>query len=142
MSVFVVDASLVVKWFIPEIHADAARHWLDGRHDFVAPDLLFPEIGNVLWKKVQRGELEANVARRLVADVLGVAVETVPTRSLLEDALPVALSAGVTAYDAMYLALAIRLKTQVVTGDGKFVGKVARHAVLAPYIRSLNDVLE
>jgi predicted nucleic acid-binding protein len=140
VSVFVVDASLVVKWFVPEIHAEAARHWLDGRHDFVAPDLLFPELGNVLWKKVQRGELNAHVARRLVGDVLGVAVETVPTRSLLEDALPVAISAGVTAYDAMYLTLAIRLDTQVVTGDGKFVSKVARHAVLAPYIRSLNDL--
>lgn len=29
MSVFVVDASLVVKWFVPEVHSVAARKWLD-----------------------------------------------------------------------------------------------------------------
>jgi predicted nucleic acid-binding protein len=29
VSVFVVDASLVIKWSIPEIHSEAARRWLD-----------------------------------------------------------------------------------------------------------------
>jgi predicted nucleic acid-binding protein len=54
VSVFVVDTSLVIKWFVPETQSDAARRWLGASHDYVAPDLLFSETGNIVWKKVQR----------------------------------------------------------------------------------------
>ena len=37
MSVFVVDASVVVKWFVPEIHSDAARRLLVLPHEYIAP---------------------------------------------------------------------------------------------------------
>lgn len=137
MSIFVVDASLVIKWFVPEINAEAARRWLDASHDYVAPDLLFAEVGNVVWKKVRRKELSEGEARQLVTDLAKLAVETVATRSLLQDALAVALAAGITAYDAMYLTLAVRLETQVITGDQRFVDELARHQPLAGYIRSL-----
>ena len=43
MSVFVVDASLVIKWFVPELHSEAARRWLGASHDYVAPNLRFSE---------------------------------------------------------------------------------------------------
>ena len=43
MSVLVVDASVVVKWFVPEIHSDAARRLLVLPHEYIAPDLLFAE---------------------------------------------------------------------------------------------------
>ena len=142
MSVFVVDASLVIKWFVPEIHAEAARRWLDASHDYVAPDLLFPEVGNVVWKKVRRKELEETEARQLVTDLSQVAVETVATRGLLQDAFAVALTAGITVYDAMYLTLAVRLETEVVTGDDRFADKIAQHPLLAPHVRRLQDFVE
>lgn len=142
MSIFVVDASLVVKWFVPEINAEAARKWLEASHDYVSPDLLFAEVGNVVWKKVGRKELSEAEARQLVKDLPRLAVETVATRSLLQDALAVALTAGITAYDAMYLTLAVRLETQVITGDQRVVEKVARHQPLAGHIRSLQHFVE
>jgi predicted nucleic acid-binding protein len=112
VSVFVVDASLVIKWFVPEIHSEAARRWLGASHDYVAPDLLFSEAGNAVCKKVRRKELNENEGRQLVLDLTHVAVETVATRSLLQDALALALTAGITVYDAMYLTLAVRLETE------------------------------
>jgi predicted nucleic acid-binding protein len=66
VSVFVVDASLVIKWFVPEVDSAAARRWLDAPHDYIAPDLLFPEGGHTVWKKVRRGRF----ARRLAAHPL------------------------------------------------------------------------
>ena len=57
MRVFVVDASLVVKWLVPEVHSVAARKWLDASHDYIAPDLMFPEVGNSHSRKVRKGEL-------------------------------------------------------------------------------------
>ncbi|HXW04393.1 MAG TPA: type II toxin-antitoxin system VapC family toxin [Vicinamibacterales bacterium] len=142
MSVFVVDASLVVKWFIPEIHSEAARRWLRASHDYVAPDLLFSEAGNTVWKKVRRKELEEIEGRQLVRDLAQVAVETVATRSVLEDALALALTAGITVYDAMYLALAVRLETEVITGDDRLAAKVASRPLLAGHVRRLQEFVE
>ena len=142
MSVFVVDASLVVKWFIPEIHAEAARRWLGASHDYVAPDLLFSDAGNTVWKKVRRKELEETEGRQLVIDLAQVAVETVAARSLLQDAVALALIAGITVYDAMYLTLAVRLETEVITGDDRFVDKIAEHPLLVRHVRHLQDFVE
>jgi predicted nucleic acid-binding protein len=142
VSVFVVDASLVIKWFVPEIHSEAARRWLGASHDYVAPDLLFSETGNAVWKKVRRRELEDTEGRQLVMDLAQVAVETVATRSLLEDALALALTARITVYDAMYLTLAVRLETEVITGDDRFADKIAEHPLLVPHVRRLHDFID
>lgn len=139
MSVFVVDASLVIKWFVPEVNSDAARRWLDASHDYVAPDLLFPETGNAVWKKVRRGELSPDDGQRLVTDLSVIAVEVVAMRGLVPDAHAVALKTGITVYDATYLTLAVRLDTQVITGDDRFARRLADHPQLAPYVRSLED---
>jgi len=139
VSVFVVDASLVLKWFVPEIHSEAARRWLGASHDYVAPDLLFSEAGNAVWKKVRRKELNETEGRQLVLDLTHIAVETVTTRSLLQDALALALTAGITVYDAMYLTLAVRLETEVITGDYRFADKIAEHPLLVPHVRRLKD---
>ncbi len=117
MSVFVVDASVVVKWFVPERHSDAARRLLDLPNEYVAPDLLFAEAANTIWKKISRQELTADDGQRLVADIGGIAVETVSCRALAEDAHALAHATGRTVYDAMYVALAVRLGTRVITAD-------------------------
>ena len=54
----------------------------------------------------------------------------------------VALTAGITVYDAMYLALAVRLEMEVITGDDRFADKMAEHPLLAPHVRRLQDFVE
>lgn len=135
MSVFVVDASVVLKWFVPEIHSEAARRLLAAAHQYLAPDLLFPEVGNAIWKKVRRGELTAEEGQRLTADISTIAVETVSTRGLMIDAHALAITTGLTVYDAMYLALAVRLKTELITADDKLGRIVAAHPMTAAHVR-------
>ena len=139
MRVFVVDASLVVKWFVPEVHSVAARKWLGASHDYIAPDLVFPEAGNAIWKKVRRGEFSPEDAQSLVNDLSAVGVEAVSMRALVSDAHALAVRTGITVYDATYLTLAVRLETQVITGDDRFARKLAEHPLLAPHIRSVED---
>lgn len=135
MSIFVVDASVVLKWFVPEIHSDAARRLLAAAHQYLAPDLLFAEAGNAIWKKVLRGQLTANEGQGLVADLCKVAVDIVSTRGLLNDAHALAVTTGVTVYDAMYLALAVRLNTQLISADDRLSRVLAQHPMTAAHVR-------
>ena len=57
MNRFVVDASVAIKWWVPEVHSADALRYLDPDIGREAPDLLLAEAGNILWKKVNRGEL-------------------------------------------------------------------------------------
>ena len=139
MSVFVLDASLLVKWFVPEVNSAAARKWLDASHDYIAPELIFPEAGNALWKKVRKGELTAEEAQSLVSDLSAAGVEAVSMRALVSDAHALAVRTGITVYDATYLTLAVRLETQIVTGDDRFARKLAGHPLLAPHVRFVED---
>lgn len=142
MSLFVIDASVVVKWFVPEVHTDAARRWLASSHEYVSPDLLFPEAGNAIWKKVRRGELTAGEGQRLVGDLSGVAVEAIATRGLLSDAHALAVGTGLTVYDATYVALAVRLETQVITADDRLKRTLASYPLIAAFVRSVEDFAE
>jgi predicted nucleic acid-binding protein len=145
VSVFVVDASVVVKWFVPEIHSDKARRLLAAPHEYVAPDLLFAETANTIWKKVRRKELTAEQGQRLVADIGRIAVETVSCRSLAEDAHALANATARTVYDCMYVALAVRLKTRTITADETLEAALRRFPAVARHIQlvqTLDDGLE
>jgi predicted nucleic acid-binding protein len=135
VSVFVVDASVVVKWFVPEIHSDAARRLLVLPHEYVAPDLLFAETANTIWKKIRRGELTAEEGPQLVADIGRIAVDTVSCRALAEDAHALANATRRTVYDSMYVALAVRLKTRSITADDRLEAALKKIPAVAEHIQ-------
>jgi predicted nucleic acid-binding protein len=135
VSVFVVDASVVVKWFVPEIHSEAARSLLGFSHQYLAPDLVFAETANTVWKKIRRGELTVDRGCQLVQDIGRIAVEAVPCRLLAEDAHKLANATGRTVYDSMYLALAIRMNTRMLTADERLERAVAQFPLAAAHIQ-------
>jgi predicted nucleic acid-binding protein len=83
--------------------------------------------------------LSEDEGQRLVADISAIGVEAVSMRALLPDAHALAVATGITVYDAMSLTLAVRLETQVITGDDRFARKLAEQPLLAPHIRSVED---
>jgi predicted nucleic acid-binding protein len=137
MSLFVVDASVVVKWFVPEIHSEKARRLLAAPHEYIAPDLLFAETTNTIWKKIRRRELTAEEGQRLVADMGEIAVDTVSCRALAEDAHVVANATGRTVYDCMYIALAVRLNTRAITADDRLEASLRSFPAVAHHIQLL-----
>jgi predicted nucleic acid-binding protein len=121
MMPYVVDASVVIKWFVDEVHAEAARRLQDDQYELFTPDLLWPECGNILWKKVRRGELTANEARLIRGGLEQQPIGTFPSGLVLELALEVAFDTNRTVYDSCYLALAMLLGCQLATADRRFV---------------------
>ena len=54
----------MIKWHVAEVHTDAALRLLrDDAPVLHVPDLMFPEVGNILWKKIRRGDLTEEQAR-------------------------------------------------------------------------------
>ena len=133
MSILVVDASVVLKWFVPEVHSEVARRLLNEPHQLVAPDLIFAEIGNAIWKKTRLRQLRAEQAQQLIADVCKSAIETQPMRSLAPDAHAIAVATGRTVYDSRYVALAVRLQTHVITADERLANALAAIAMFASF---------
>jgi predicted nucleic acid-binding protein len=119
MKEFVVDASVVLKWFIPEVHEAEAKRFIDPNNVLFAPDLLPSEFGNILWKKVRRGEITDDEAMRIAAELQDAPLVIVPTLDLLTDALRIATSTGRTVYDSTYVALAVAQRCRLVTADQK-----------------------
>lgn len=117
MTRVVVDASVAVKWFLPEELATEARRLLAREYDLLAPDLLWAELGNVLWKKHRRGEFDRVTAARLLGDFSRVPIEFHAAEPWTEAALDLAIRHGVTVYDGLYLALAAGNGCRVVTAD-------------------------
>jgi predicted nucleic acid-binding protein len=114
----VVDASVVIKWHVAEIHSDAALRLLgDDAPTLNAPDLMFPEVGNILWKKVRRGDLTEEQARRIAHLVTAAPLDVHPSGPLLEAALEIAMSTGRTVYHSLYVAMAVWLHSRLVTAD-------------------------
>ena len=119
MNRFVVDASVAIKWWVPEVHSADALRYLDPDIGREAPDLLLAEAGNILWKKVNRGELTRAEAERIAADLVQADVVIHPVGPLLAASLRIALETGRSSYDCAYLALAEAIGAAVVTADRK-----------------------
>jgi len=119
----VIDASVLVKAFIPESGSEEAGSLLArveaAEVGLIAPELIYPETANILWKKVRRNELTLDEAREIAEAVLAVPIRAEAAASTILLALDIALAFGVTAYDAQYVALAEALDCQLITADQK-----------------------
>ncbi len=138
MKRVVTDASVAVKWFVPEIHSAAALRLLDPAFIISAPDLIGPELGNTVWKKVRRQEITADEATEILTAFPKVGVEIYPSGTLLIAASDLAVALEHTVYDSLYLALAIALDCALITADRKFHASVCETA-LATHIRWIED---
>lgn len=120
MKRFVVDASVAVKWFVPEIHTEAAARILDGGHELLAPDLIVAEFGNTLWKKIRLREISIDEGRQIARGFRSIPFGFVPSADLLEAALEIAHGIDRSVYDSLYLASAVARRCRLVTADRRF----------------------
>lgn len=133
----VVDASVAVKWYVPEPGAERAAPLLASGNRLLAPELLIAELGNVLWRKVQRGELGVAQAELSADTFLSTPPVTFyPLSPLLRGALDVAMRYRLTGYDATYVSLAITENCQLVTGDARLV-QLVQGTPLVGFVRQL-----
>jgi len=121
----VIDASVLVKFFIPEILSEKAEELnarsIEGDLRLLAPDLIFAEVGNILWKKHRMKELIRSEAEEIVDAIVSLPLEIETSKALLPFAVDLGLAYGITVYDAIYVSLAKVHETILVTADRKLV---------------------
>lgn len=132
----VVDASVAIKWVIEEEGSDAARG-LFVQEILTAPDFLAIECANVFWAIARSGKLSRELARGAVDAILATPIRLRPTGDYASAAQAIAFDLDQTAYDSLYLAVAMAEHATLVTADGKFAAAAARHAVYASSVRLL-----
>ena len=122
MSRAVFDASLILKWYLPDDalfeRAVAIRRGVDA----VAPALMLVDLANALWKYVRAGLLDIEETCAVVASVSD-RIETTPDIDLLEDAQRLSASLQHPVYDCLYLALASRERLPLVTVDKRLAAQ-------------------
>jgi predicted nucleic acid-binding protein len=112
---FVVESTVAMKWFIPEIHSSDAARLLEGRHELLATDMLLPESSDLISRKARLGELTLEDCREVFTAVQSVPVSTYPSQNLLEGALEITVGLDRPLSDGLNLALAVQQDCRLVT---------------------------
>lgn len=135
----VVDASVAVKWYIGEpLHLHAEK-LLDGSWTLHAPELIIPEFGNIIWKKVSRGEITQSEGRSIVAAFSKQNLYLSRQRRILNPAYFGAELSGQTVYDWTYMALAVGLSCEFVTADARFYKSLEKTS-MAKFLKWVGDL--
>jgi len=125
----VVDASVGIKLFIEEPLSDSAHALFeklseDPPAELYVPDLFYIECANILLKTLPRFGRPIEDSLADLADLNQLALKSVPTQELMEDALVLANEKNLTAYDVCYAVLARRLEIPLVTADERLVNAI------------------
>ena len=123
---YVVDASIVVKWFVEEDYSEKAldleKRYVEGSIDLIAPCILNFEVLNALKFSHHFGEEElVEVAKALTKyqfDLRELQGE-IATKTII-----IAMRKGITIYDAAYVAIAEIEGVHLITADEKLINKV------------------
>jgi predicted nucleic acid-binding protein len=121
----VVDASVIVKWFVPEVRDELARSWLVSDVRFSAPELVVIETANVLSNKVREGWIDRNQLEAALSSIRSGRIAIVPDSALLDRAVGLSLEIRHAVYDCVYLALAEEQGSSLVSDDSRFCSKAS-----------------
>jgi len=117
----VVDASVAVKWVLPEPDSARATAIRMVDDELIGPSLAWAEIGSAIWKAVRRGDMGARTAREALQIAMAHYHRIDPLDDYAERAIELALSLGHPIYDCFYLALAERENAPLVTADDAMI---------------------
>lgn len=135
----VIDPSVAIKWFLPEINSKQARSFFTTNHVWHIPELFYLELTSVISKKYRKREIDETEVSKIYNVVRKLPFKTHADHDLLDDALKLSIMTQTSVHDCMYLALAIHLKLEFVTADNRFERRL-RDFNLEKYVLSIDSV--
>jgi predicted nucleic acid-binding protein len=123
--ILVVDASVAVKWLHDEAGSPEAGALLVSGDTLIAPDLIVPEVCNVIWKMARRGMMSRAQQMVAVMRLTTILDELAPTGPLATRAVAISSLLDHPASDCFYLALAEQRGGIVVSADRRLIQRVS-----------------
>ncbi len=122
----VVDASALLEALLRTPAAKVVERWLfDPRQTLHAPHLLDVEIAQVIQRYAANGEIDSERGRTALADLADFPLHRYPHDLLLPRVWD--LRNNLTAYDAVYVALAEALDAPLLTRDRRLAAAAGHH---------------
>ena len=118
----VVDASVAGRCYFPEAGSGDAQALFEAG-ELIAPDFLRTEFMSAASRRVRERSVSREYAVWAMAHLPRQIVRFFPDSPLLGAAFDLSLSLGHPSYDCVYLALAVREETELVTADQEFLRK-------------------
>jgi predicted nucleic acid-binding protein len=128
----IVDASVAIKWVTNEEDSEQAQSLLT--EPLSAPEFIYIECGNILWKKFRRSELKGHQIVSAYQNLINAPIVIVPDYLLRETALDMSLEIDHPFYDCLYLALAVLNEQKLLTADIKMINKVSQFRKYSDHI--------
>jgi predicted nucleic acid-binding protein len=123
----VTDASAVLEVLLRTPNAEAVGKWLlDPSQTLHAPHLLDVEVAQVIRRYAANREIDGERGRAALADLTELPMRRYPHDFLLPRVWD--LRHNLTAYDAVYVALAEALDAPLITCDKRLAGTSGHHA--------------
>jgi predicted nucleic acid-binding protein len=123
----VVDASALIEVLLRTPAAIAVERWLfEPRQTLHAPHLLDIEVAQVVRRYAAKGEIDGERGRAALADLSDFPLRRYPHEFLLPRVWD--LQNNLTAYDAVYVALAEVLDAPLLTRDQRLTAAAGHHA--------------
>jgi predicted nucleic acid-binding protein len=128
---FVLDASVAVKWVLPE--ADSAKaialrdDYRKGFHELIAPDIFKVEAAHALTRAERRRILQQGQAIYRMVLLMQSRPRLSPFSSLLPRAMEISSQQQIGVYDCLYVALAERERCKVVNADHRVLSLFPAH---------------
>jgi len=131
---YVVDASIIVKWFSRfEQDAESSEKLLnshiEGASMLVSSSLVLYEVCNALRFNPNFSEKDVS---RAVTNLLKLELELVDFSEAFEPAIELAFSYDITIYDASYIAVSQTLHIPLLTADYKLLAKIKDLPLVMP----------
>src|ERR1017187_6938632 len=134
MTPTVVDASVAVKWCLPardeSLVSEAGKLLSSYRtraEEFFVPDLFLLGVAKALLEAVWKQKIDSETAARSFRAVSDLKIPTISSVDLVPQALQLAVTHRRTVYDSVYVALALRVKANLITADERLANALAAH---------------
>ena len=130
---YVLDASVAIKWVLPEANSPKALAVRDdyrsALYELIAPDIFKVEAAHALTRAERRNILQPGEAVKQMVLLMQSRPRLHPFGPLLARAMQLSSQVKIGVYDCLYVALAEREQCQIVTSDVRLIGEFPHQAV-------------
>ncbi len=125
----VLDASVSIKQFIPDPLTEKVNQLLDSlahpQTEIFVPDLFYIESSNALLKYFNKGLYTKTQVKKDLSNLKDLPLRVISTAKLMEEAVEIACNDKISAYDAAYVALSVKVQAPLLTLDRKLVNALS-----------------